>query len=135
MSKFRTWTIRAGMGLLIAVLAAGATALWMWSSPIREPSPPLVAGLKGGWAEVSVAFDRRVRARFPIGMADQDLGAELQRQGFTRKDWSSSPAAEHLAIFERDELICRESFEVYWRVDATGRLTSVRGDHPAAACV
>jgi len=96
--------------------------------------PPLTAGLSGDWAEQSVAFDKRVRARYAIGAVDQSLGADLDKQGFVRKDWGSSPSQEHMGSLTRKGLFCRDVFNVYWRADEAGHVTSVRGEHPAPTC-
>jgi hypothetical protein len=135
MSRLKTWSIHAGIWVVIALVAAGGTALWLLTAPMRAAAPPLTAGLRGSWSEQSVTFDKRVRARYAIGMTDQALGADLEKQGFVRKDWSSSPAVEHEAGMWKAGLVCRDYFYVYWRVDPTGHLTSVRGDHPAGACL
>jgi hypothetical protein len=134
MSRLKTWSIHAGIWAIIALVAAGGTALWLLSAPMREAAPPLTAGLSGSWSEQSVAFDKRVRARYAIGATDLSLGADLEKQGFIRNDWSSSPAAEHVAGRVKKGLFCREVFNVYWRADPAGHLTSVRGEHPAPTC-
>lgn len=134
MSRLKTWSIHAGVWVVIALVAAGGTALWLLSAPMRQPAPALVTGLSGSWSEQSVAFDKRVRARYAIGAVDQSLGADLDKQGFVRKDWGSSAAQEHVASLTRKGLVCRDVFNVYWRADEAGHLTSVRGEHPASAC-
>jgi hypothetical protein len=134
MSRLKTWSIHAGVWVVIALVAAGGTALWLKTAPMREPAPPLTAGLSGSWSEQSVAFDKRVRARYPIGATDLNLGADLDRQGFTRRDWGSLVSQEHMASKTRKGLFCRDVFNVYWRADDAGRLTSVRGEHPAPTC-
>ena len=134
MTRLQTWSIRIGVPAMAAILAAFATALWLDTAPMRRPAPPLVAGLSGNWAKVSVAFDARVRARYPIGASEGSLGADLAAQGFRRIDWSSSSADEHQAVLTRRSLICVNSYSVFWRVDANRTLTLVRGEHPAPAC-
>jgi hypothetical protein len=133
MSRLKTWSIHAGVWVVIALVAAGGTALWLLTAPMREPAPPLTAGLSGSWSEQSVAFDKRLRARYAIGATDQSMGADLDRQGFVRKDWGSSAAQEHLASLTRKSLLCKQTFNVYWRADPTGHLTSVRGEVPACS--
>jgi hypothetical protein len=44
--------------------------------------PELAAGLPPGLPEGEVAFDARVKQRFPPGTPEDDLKAELRRQGF-----------------------------------------------------
>ncbi|MGA2951539.1 MAG: hypothetical protein ABSD80_04810 [Caulobacteraceae bacterium] len=134
MSRLKTWSIHAGVWVVIALVAAGGTALWLLTAPMRSPAPVLTAGLAGSWSEQSVTFDKRVRARYAIGTADQNLGADLDKQGFVRKDWSSSASQEHLASLTRKGLFCRDVYNVYWRADEAGRLSSVRGEHPASTC-
>jgi hypothetical protein len=135
MSRLKTWSIHAGIWVVIALVAAGGTALWLLTEPMRKAAPPIVAGLKGSWSEKSVAFDQRVRARYAIGMTDQALGADLDKQGFVRKDWSSSPTVEHKASFGKKTYLCVEDYAVYWRADPTGHLTSVRGEVPQGGCL
>lgn len=134
MSRLKTWSIHAGVWVVIALAAAGGTAAWLLTAPMRAPAPPLLAGLSGSWSEQSVAFDKRVRARYAIGATDLSLGADLDKQGFVRKDWGSSASQEHLASSARKGLFCRDVFNVYWRADETGHVTSVRGEHPGGGC-
>jgi hypothetical protein len=134
MSRLKTWSIHGGIWLAIALVAAGGTALWIKTAPSREPAPQLMAGLSGSWSEQSIAFDKRVRARYAIGTVDLNLGADLDKQGFVRKDWGSLVSQEHQASRVQKGLFCRDVFNIYWRADDAGRLTSVRGERLAPAC-
>ena len=86
---------------------------------------PLTAGLSGKWEDVSNEFNSRVKADFPIGIHVETMGAELQRQGFSRQDWNSSIETEHAAMRREDNGVCNQPAYVHWHADAEGRLTTV----------
>lgn len=86
----------------------------------------LTANLSKLTAEVGSSFNRRVQERFPLALSDAEMGRELEKNGFQRTDWTTVVAEEHRA--HRTEFgFCRHDFDVYWRSDANGRLTSIRG--------
>jgi hypothetical protein len=89
--------------------------------PASDPVP-LTVGLNGPWQAVSDEFDRRTKERFPIGTPVEQMGAELDRQGFVRKDWGTSLDEEHQAVRREDNFVCAVAAHVYWRADqAAGR--------------
>jgi hypothetical protein len=126
------------LGVLAAIAIAGvsvvSTLLATWR-PL-EPKAPLTAGLHGAWADISREFDGRVKRGFPLGMSEEKMGLELQHQGFARRDWSSTDnGQEHIARRSENNLVCNQAAYVYWRSDAQGRLTSVRGVYREEGCL
>ena len=87
----------------------------------------MVATLPGDESEFSREFDDRVRKRFPIGSSEDKLLAFLANEGFF-PDWRScdNPNA---SFFVQSGLICQKIVRVFWRADAAGALTDVRGSY------
>ena len=77
--------------------------------------------------EFSREFDDRVRERFPIGSSEDKLLDFLTNENFfpdwRRRDNSNS------SFFVQSELICQKIVRVFWRADAAGVLTDVRGTY------
>ena len=108
--------------LLLAIVSFGAGRF----SSFR-PLPEIVATLPGDESEFSREFDGRVRERFPIGSSEDKLLAFLANENFfpdwRRRDNSNS------SFFVQSGLICRKIVRVFWRADAAGVLTDVRGTY------
>ncbi|MCW0181887.1 MAG: hypothetical protein OJI70_08950 [Zavarzinia sp.] len=100
-----------------------------------RPQADLTAGLRGNWNDSSAQFDRRVKAAFSVGMPVERMFIELQRQEFTRADWSNSIEDEHDAVRREDNLFCKIAAHVYWRADDEHRLTAVRGTYHEVGCL
>jgi hypothetical protein len=107
------------------LLATAAFAAGRFSS--FGPFPEIVATLPGGESEFSREFDERLRERFPIGSSEDKLLALLANEGFF-PDWRSrdNPNA---SFFVQSGLICQKIIRVFWRADASGILTDVRGSY------
>lgn len=99
-----------------------------------QPAVPLTAGLSGEWKAISAEFDKRVKASFPVGSSEAQMGTTLQRQGFSRQDWASSVEHEHVAMRREDRFPCNQAAYVHWRADTDGHLTSVRGVYREEGC-
>jgi hypothetical protein len=63
------------------------------------------------------------------------MGAELQRQGFSRQNWDSSIEQEHDATRREDNFVCRQAAYVHFRVDSEDRLTAIKGEHREEGCL
>jgi len=112
------------------------TTIWNYARNLSKPPAPLTAGLQGKtWAAASAEFDGRVKAKFPLGSFDTDMGAELVHQGFSRQDWNSSPNEEHEAVKREDNMVCNKAAHIHWRVSNEGRLTAIRGEYREEGCL
>jgi hypothetical protein len=143
MARGDRWIFRIGMAMIIAVVSAVAT-LWItgWT-PIKVYEPPqprssLTENLGGKtWAQSSAEVDRRVKARFPLGMPESAMTLEIQRQGFHRNDWTYQKTGNEEAAAFRSEntIICNTGAFVYWRTDASGNLASIRAEYREMGCL
>lgn len=102
-----------------------------------RPDVPLTTKLDGSWEMINREFDARVRTRFPVGSTEVDMTRELQREGFTRDDWSFviGQGAEAKATRREDRVMCRQAAYIYWRANPQGRLTSIRGSYRVERCL
>ncbi len=91
MSQVTRWILSVFGVIIIIVISIVGTAFWCFVHSDLRPSAPLTAGLHGPWAVLSTEFDRRVKAKFPLGSSEMDIETELQHQGFSRQDWYSGP--------------------------------------------
>jgi len=143
MSRGDKWVVRAGAVVIIAVVSAIAT-LWItgWT-PIKPYEPPqphsaLTEKLGGKtWAQGSAEIDRRVKARFPIGTQESVMTLEIQRQGFHRNDWTyQKPGNEEAAaVRSENDFVCNKGAFIFWRTDASGKLTSIRAEYREMGCL
>ncbi len=106
--------------LAIAAFAAGRFSSF-------RPFPEIVATLPGDESEFNREFDDRIRERFPVGSREDKLLTFLADEGFF-PDWRSrdNPNA---SFFVQSGLICQKIIRVFWRADAAGTLTDVRGSY------
>lgn len=117
------------------VVASVATPLILYLYLFQgQPDVPLTAALGGGRQNIDAAFDHRVQATFPVGSDESALAAELSRQEFVRRDFSSSTDAEHEAVWHKGTPYSGY-FRIFWRVDAGGRITAVRGRYCRFNCL
>jgi hypothetical protein len=80
-------------------------------------------------------MDERVKAMFPIGSSVADMGIELQKEGFSRIDWGSSPGEERRAMRREDRFPCNIGAYVNWRDDGKGGLAPVRASYSEEGCL
>jgi hypothetical protein len=96
----------------------------------------LTADLGGHtWAEASAEFDHRLKARFPAGSSEDALIAELRREGFVKYDWRYDVAQEHQAWRTENDFVCNKDAIAFWRANAAGVLTAIRGVYREAGCL
>jgi hypothetical protein len=120
---------------VISVISILGTLFWSDLRSFERSQVPLTAGLHGAWAAISEEFDRRVKNRFPLGSTEKDMALELRREGFSRQDWESSVDLEHQATRDESRFPCNQRAQVFWRADAEGRLTAIRGEYPMGECL
>ena len=77
-------------------------------------TPTLGRGLPSNYAEGEKVFDRRVKARFPKGMLEADLVAELRDQGFS----VGRDSADCKSATKPRGIIFRTLWSVRWRARA-----------------
>jgi hypothetical protein len=116
------WALWSTSALLLATVSFAAGRF----SSFR-PLPEIVATLPGDESEFSREFDGRLRERFPIGSSEDKLAAFLANEGFF-PDWRRRDAP-NASFFVQSGLICRKIVRVFWRADAAGVLTDVRGSY------
>ena len=116
------WAMWSASALLLATVSFAAGRF----SSFR-PLPEIVATLPGDESEFSREFDGRIRERFPIGSSEDKLLAFLANENFF-PDWRrrDNPNA---SFFVQSGLICQKIVRVFWRADAAGVLTDVRGSY------
>jgi hypothetical protein len=129
------WALYLIAAILIATLSVFGTLLFVELEP--RPAVPLTARLSGEWSDVSRAFDGRVRKQFPVGSSEANMASELKGEGFSRSDWSfaNSEGKDAVAVRREDNFVCRQAAYVYWRADALGHLTAVRGEYREEGCL
>jgi len=110
----------------VSALSSCTTWLLVARSDAGPTSTALTRDLPSKLSDFSPAFDERIRARFPIGSAVQDMGIELARNGFGRRDWTTIQDQEHRASFTNYGLPCALDFLVFWKADSQERLTNIR---------
>ncbi|MGO9674809.1 MAG: hypothetical protein ACLPSF_11695 [Methylocella sp.] len=128
MSPFARWAASLVGGVALAAILVIGMLDW-------DSNHPLTAGLEGEWSAVSKEFDGRVKNAFPLRSSDKQMAAELQRQGFRSQRWESSTEFEHEAMRREDSIVCRASARVFWRADAEGQITAIRGEIVEEACL
>jgi hypothetical protein len=108
------------------LLLAGFTFVAGRGSGFR-PFPEIVATLPGDESSFSQEFDDRLRQRFPVGSSEDKLLGFLASENFV-PDWRrrDDPNA---SFFVQNGLICQRSARVFWRADAAGTLTEIRGSY------
>ena len=82
-----------------------------WPYPI---APELGRGLPSNYVEGEKVFDERVKARFPTGMREADLVAELRNQGFSM----GRGGPEFKSASKSRGIIFRTLWSVRWQAEA-----------------
>jgi hypothetical protein len=115
-------------GLVALAVANYQTTLLMIALVVSSFSyhPPITRDLDG-WGKTE--FTARLASKFPVGTPEAALVSTLRKQRFTVDDKPRE------ASFHGEWLPCNIDYEVRWSADASGRLTSVEGDHIEAGCL
>ena len=116
------WALWSTSALLLATVSFAAGRF----SSFR-PLPEIVATLPGDESDFSREFDGRIRERFPIGSSEDKLLAFLANENFF-PDWRRRDNPNS-SFFVQSGLICQKIARVFWRADAAGVLTDVRGTY------
>jgi hypothetical protein len=116
------WALWSTSALLLATVSFAAGRF----SSFR-PLPEIVATLPGDESDFSREFDGRIRERFPIGSSEDKLLAFLANDNFF-PDWRRRDNPNS-SFFVQSGLICQKIARVFWRADAAGVLTDVRGTY------
>ena len=113
------------MGILRCVgLSAAAFGL----AACTTNPPPIARGLPTNIQEARQAFSERVPARFPVGSAETDLRAELQRQHFTIRTAGAYRAPYQFSAIVDSPGLCRRTWVILWSA-LTHQITSIAGDY------
>jgi hypothetical protein len=122
------WPVR--IALLRQII--GAVLLSLCVSSCAVPPPPIGRDLPSTVADARPAFDQRVRERFAAGASEQDLIAELRREGFTLipANGALPPFKSAATYTSHQSFACSIDWTVLWSAE-NGKLTAVAGQyHP-----
>jgi hypothetical protein len=90
--------------------------------------PPIARELPHNIQEARQAFSERVSMRFPVGSAETDLRAELQRQHFTIRTAGPYRARYQFTAIVDSPGICRRTWVILWSAQAN-QITDIAGDY------
>ena len=105
----------------------------MGKDSVRWPyprKPALGRALPSNYAEGTRVFDKRVKAKFPIGMSEALLVEDLRRQGFAIR--SDPRNVDHKSAAIIRGLIFRTIWSIRWQARA-GRIEDVWGVYDVIA--
>jgi hypothetical protein len=102
----------------------GLFSLLVLASCTTAP-PRIGAGLHGPVRDVAEEFDRRVKARFPIGSDETVLRGELEREKFVITRDKDSPFG-FSAFYQSGGFGCVDHWRVHWSVLA-GTIAGIGG--------
>jgi hypothetical protein len=89
--------------------------------------PPLGRDLPTDYVGTNPVFDKRLKARYPIGSSVTALRGELRKEGFTIISHDFSSDYQESAEFSISDFACRDSWSVYWSADNDGKITAEKG--------
>ena len=93
-----------------------------------KPLPPLARGLPSKVLEAEPLFDRRVKARYPVGTPEEAVMGELGAQGFRPVGGTDGPAGYRDLTFRRKRFPFTTLWSVRWRARA-GKIEEIWGVH------
>jgi hypothetical protein len=122
----------ASLLTVCALLVLGACAT---EPEIGQGLPGASPGASPGQSiDAGAAFDRRIKARFPVGSAEAGVVAELTHEGFKISPCADPKgkgcAFQHFAIWTRAASACKRDWQVLWEA-ADGRVTRIEGRYYA----
>jgi hypothetical protein len=117
--------VRLSYLLLGTAIAVGLCAVWLVFSRSSElPLPALARDLpQGSWEQADLAFQERVRHRFPVGASEEVVLQVLVDEGFTIS------LSGTRANFEQPGSPCRLVWRVSWEADGFGRISGITGQY------
>jgi hypothetical protein len=114
------------LGILRSV-GLSAAAVFSLAACTTKP-PPIARGLPSNIQDARQAFSERVPTRFPVGSAETDLRAELQRQHFTIRTAGPYRAPYQFTAIVDSPGICRRTWVILWTAQ-TNQITRIAGDY------
>jgi hypothetical protein len=89
----------------------------------KDTPPPIARDLPEDAYAAIVAFDQRVKARFPVGSDEAALRAEVARERFVITTDRDSPTI-FIATYEHNDFTCRVDWTIQWRADG-GKIVDI----------
>jgi hypothetical protein len=114
------------LGILRSV-GLSAAAVFSLAACTTKP-PPIARGLPSNIQDARQAFSERVPTRFPVGSAETDLRAELQRQHFTIRTAGPYRARYQFTAIMDHPGFCRQTWVILWSAQ-TNQITDIAGDY------
>jgi hypothetical protein len=125
--------VLVGFIAIAAVIVIGIASLeaWKWFTV-----PPIIRSVTPGFFQHGVpnqedAFRQRVKAAFPDTMAESDLIAQLQHQGF---DGPFPTRSGKSVTFEHASFPCRLTWSISWHTEEPGLASKVDAKRTAVVC-
>jgi hypothetical protein len=110
------------------VVAAIVVMLLAYQAWRRASVPTIARDLPSNIAAADIEFKERLRSRFLVGMAENDLVRDLQAQGFQAP---VSYRDSKYATFSTTSIPCELTWSVIWRADPEGKITDIDGSYSA----
>jgi hypothetical protein len=111
------------LGMLVLAAILGLSAC--------QDSPPSIGKdlPHGTWRDASVAFDARVKSRFPVGSSEGDMLAELRRERFTiTANKAPQSGYSFSALRDAAGFPCKLFWSVNWNAD-DGRISGIEAQY------
>jgi hypothetical protein len=109
------------IGSSVLILLAAAGIGWLsWKlrpQPAYSALPELARDLPRNVEEAQHTFRHRVKTRFPAGLPQASLIAELERQGFTVQDGR--------AYFNQSSFPCVRHWNLWWTLDSAAHIQEI----------
>lgn len=105
-----------------AMVAAAvlAVAVYQIQKDDAKGPPTLGAGLPAEPVAADIAFDARIREKFPVGSSEADLISAMKADEFVISQSDTS------AYVQRTDFPCEHSYQINWDA-AAGVLTAIDG--------
>lgn len=87
--------------------------------------PPIANGIHGPFNDIPAEFDRRVRARFPVGSDQSLLHNELERERFVIVRDKDDPFRFTATVVSSD-IACRIDWSIHWS-EFDGKIGEIAG--------
>ena len=107
-----------GVAFLLGMLVA-------WNLAEQSSTPELVRDLSAEPVAANRQFAERLARAVPIGSSDDEMIEFLSAQGFKLYRRRPLTTQEQHAVHDMSNIVCAVRANVAWRVDASGRVTSM----------
>ena len=97
--------------------------------PFFNPTPTLGRNLTDQIFVAIKEFDQRVKQQFPVGSSEQDMVAELRREGFAEFGSGSERFPKWARWDGPGQIVCRKELSVIWRSGSDGRIAEISGQY------